>query len=128
MKSFLAVLAGLVFVVAVTTIVDIALYYSGIFTTGKMTTMHWLAALGYRVVISAFGCWLAAKLAPAKPMKHALILGGIGTLIAIVGAVATWNAGTEFGPKWYPLSLVITALPCAWLGGLLASRPATASA
>ena len=35
------------------------------------------------------------------------------------GMVVTWNAGPEFGPKWYPLSLVATALPCAWFGGWL---------
>jgi hypothetical protein len=128
MKSFLAVLAGLVFVVAVTTIIDIIMYFTGVFVTDEMTTTLWLVAIGYRVVISIIGCWIAAKLAPAKPMKHALILGGIGTLIAAIGAAATWNAGPAFGPHWYPLSLVATALPCAWLGGLLATRATTTSA
>jgi hypothetical protein len=128
MKSFLAVLAGLVFVVVVTGIVDFAMYYTGIFAPGEMSTVHWLSAVAYRVAISIAGCWLAAKLAPSNPMKHALILGGIGMAIAIIGAAVTWNAGSDFGPRWYPLSLVITALPCAWLGGSLVSRSATASA
>jgi len=25
----------------------------------------------------------------------------------------------HLGPSWYPIALVITALPCAWLGGVL---------
>jgi hypothetical protein len=128
MKSVLAVLAGLMFVVIVSALVDFAMYYGGVFVQGEMTTAHWLIAAAYRAVISIAGCWIAAKLAPANPMKHALILGGIGFVIAIIGAAVTWNAGPEFGPKWYPLSLVVTALPFAWIGGLLASRPSTASA
>jgi hypothetical protein len=36
-----------------------------------------------------------------------------------MGVVATWNKGPEFGPKWYPIALVITALPVTWLGGKL---------
>ena len=37
----------------------------------------------------------------------------------MTSAAATWNKGPEFGPHWYPLALVATALPCAWLGGRL---------
>jgi hypothetical protein len=33
-----------------------------------------------------------------------------------IGAIVTWNRGPEFGPHWYPLALVVTALPAAWLG------------
>jgi hypothetical protein len=28
---------------------------------------------------------------------------------ALVGLVVTWNAGPELGPRWYPLSIVVTA-------------------
>ncbi len=41
-----------------------------------------------------------------------------GTLRRI-GAVATRNAGPAFGPHWYPIALIVTALPTAWLGGKL---------
>jgi len=39
--------------------------------------------------------------------------------LSIVGAVATWDRGPGFGPKWYPLALVAIAIPSAWLGGKL---------
>jgi len=39
-------------------------------------------------------------------------------VLSLAGAVTTISAGT-FGPAWYPISLVVTALPCAWLGGKL---------
>ena len=43
-------------------------------------------------------------------------------LAAIAGTVATWDKGPEFGPKWYPLALVVLAIPGVWLGGKLAQR------
>jgi hypothetical protein len=33
--------------------------------------------------------------------------------------VVTWKRGPAFGPHWYPLALVATAVPYAWLGGQL---------
>ncbi len=50
-------------------------------------------------------------------MSHALILGLIGTALSAAGAIAA--SGMNLGPSWYPIALVISALPCAWLGGLL---------
>jgi hypothetical protein len=50
-------------------------------------------------------------------MGHALLGGVIGMVLASAGAAATWNKG--FGPNWYPLALILTALPSAWVGGKL---------
>jgi len=50
-------------------------------------------------------------------MQHALLGGAIGFVLSIVGAVTTWNSG--LGPHWYPLALVVVAMPTAWLGGKL---------
>jgi hypothetical protein len=55
-------------------------------------------------------------------MMHAMIGGFLGFLLSVVGAVATWNRSAEFGPHWYPVTLVVLALPCAWLGGKLYER------
>ena len=56
-------------------------------------------------------------LAPNRPMQHALLGGAIGLVLSIVGAVTTWNSG--LGPHWYPLALIVVAMPTAWLGGKL---------
>jgi hypothetical protein len=48
-------------------------------------------------------------------MKHALILGVVGTVLGIVGLVATWNL--NLGPRWYPVALAVLAIPQCWLGG-----------
>jgi hypothetical protein len=62
-------------------------------------------------------------------MRHAMVGGVIGLVLSTVGAVVTWNKGPAFGPHWYPLALIATALPCAWAGGKiremqLRARPA----
>ena len=75
-------------------------------------------AFAYRVVISIAGCYLTARLAPDRPMQHALVLGGIGVVLSAIGAAATWGRG--LGPEWYPLALIAVSIPCAWLGGKLA--------
>jgi hypothetical protein len=130
MKSFLAVLAGLVFTIVASTLVDFAMYYSGVFPSpsSNMTAIHWAIATAYRIVIAIAGCWLAARLAPSRPMLHALITGAIGTVIALLGLVFTWNRGPAFGPHWYPILLVLTAMPSAWVGGRLGERKMGAAA
>jgi hypothetical protein len=84
-----------------------------------MADALFLLATAYRIVYGVAGGYLAARLAPDRPMQHALTLGVVGLAISIAGAVATWNAGPAFGPKWYPLALIALALPCAWAGGRL---------
>jgi hypothetical protein len=77
-------------------------------------------ALSYRIVYTVFGSYLAARLAPRNPMRHAMILGCIGTVMGTLGAVAT--IPMNLGPAWYPIAIAATALPCAWIGGRLGSR------
>jgi len=78
-----------------------------------------LLATAYRIVYGIVGSYIIARLAPDRPMLHALVGGGIGFAVSIVGAVATWNHEPPLGPHWYSLALAVTALPCAWLGGKL---------
>ncbi len=54
-------------------------------------------------------------LAPQNPMKHAIILGIIGTVLSAVGAVVA----ADLGPVWYAWTLAVIAIPIAWLGGKL---------
>lgn len=124
MRSFLAILAGLVFTIVVSTCIDLLMYSTGVFSSSgaEMTTGHWLIATGYRIVIAIIGCWIAARIARTSKMTHALILGGIGTAIAAAGTWWAWDKGPQFGPHWYPILLILTAMPCAWIGGKLAAK------
>ncbi len=78
-----------------------------------------LVAAIYRTAYAVVGCYLTARLAPSQPMLHAMIGGVIGFVLSIVGVVVSWNQIPTMGPRWYPISLVVTALPAAWLGGKL---------
>jgi len=79
-----------------------------------------LLALAYRCVYGVVGSYITARFAPHSPMRHALIGGAIGFVISTAGAIATISL--KLGPAWYPILLALTALPCAWLGGMLYAR------
>jgi hypothetical protein len=119
LKSIGAVLAGLVFIFVTHSATDAILETIGILPKGHLNVEASLIlfVLVYRAVFSFAGCYLTARLAPANPMKHSLILGSIGTLLSILGAIATANM--NLGPAWYAWALAITALPIAWLAGRL---------
>ena len=116
-KSIWAVVAGLLVTVIVTTLVDMVLHVVGVYPHPAQPLSDSLAALAtaYRIVISVGGAWLTARLAPDKPMKHALILGCVGTVLGLLGVVLTWNKG--LGPTWYPIALAVLAIPQCWVGG-----------
>jgi hypothetical protein len=122
LRSMWAILAGLLFIFIVTTIVDVVLHATGVFPPwGKpMSDALFGVATAYRIVISIAGCYIAARLAPDRPMAHALWLGAIGVVISAIGTGVTWNKGPAFGPHWYPLLLIVISMPCAWVGGKLA--------
>ena len=124
LRSVGAVLAGLLVVIIITTATDALLHATGIFPPWgqPMSDSLFLLAFAYRIVYGIAGGYITARLAPYKPVKHALLLGVIGFVLSLAGAAATWNRGPEFGPKWYPLALILIAIPTAWLGGNLASR------
>ena len=121
LRSIGAVLAGLLATVVLSLGVDVVLHATRIYPPWGETMADSLFALAtaYRLVFNIAGCYIAARLAPDRPMFHALGLGVIGVVLATAGAVATWNAVPPLGPKWYPVVLIVTALPCAWVGGKL---------
>ena len=118
-RSFLSVVAGVLFIIVVTTLVYIALHLAGIYPPMGQPMNDSLAILAtsYRVIISVIGAWLTARLAPDKPMTHAMILGYVGTLLGLVGVAVSWNRG--LAPNWYPIALAVLAIPQCWTGGQL---------
>jgi len=119
-RRILAVFAGLLANALPATAIDAALHASGVYPPAgaRMSDALFLLALSYRLVLGVAGSYLTARLAPDRPMHHALALGVVGVLLGTAGTVAFWNAG----PAWYPLALVALTMPCAWLGGRLRQR------
>ena len=66
-------------------------------------------------------CWRLHHGSARARSSEAIRFGGgvVGFVVCTVGAVVTWNRGPAFGPHWYPLALVATVVPRAWLDGQL---------
>ena len=82
-------------------------------------------ATAYRHIYTILGGYVIARAAPHSPVRHAVIGGIIGILPGIGGVVATL-AKPELGPLWYPIAILVTGLPCTWVGGRLFAQQAIA--
>jgi len=118
-RSVWAVLAGFIVIVILSMGMDAIMHVTGVFPPYGQGMSDGLFAWAtiYRVIASIIGCYVTARLAPNRPMTHALYLGAFGVLVSTVATVATWNKGSAFGPHWYPIALVLVSIPCAWIGG-----------
>ncbi len=120
-RSIGAVLAGMIVGIAVTLVTDVVLHAIHVFPPWGASMVGFdgalLLATGYRTVYGVLGSYIIARLAPDRHMQHALVGGVIGLAVSILGAAVTWNKGPAFGPHWYPLALIVLAMPQAWAGG-----------
>lgn len=124
-RTALALFAGLAVNVVLSSATDLLMIAAGVFPPlsefGRPETFSdpmLLLALSYRILYGVLGCYLAARLAPKRPMNHALALGGIGVVVGVIGAVATWDTWTQ----WYSLAIIAAPLPSAWLGARILQR------
>jgi hypothetical protein len=122
-RSIVAVLAGMIVGIVLSLGTDLVLHMAHVFPPlGASMTGYdgpLLLATIYRTLYGVLSSYIAARLAPHRPMLHAIVLGALGFAVSILGAVVTWNKGPAFGPHWYPVALIVLALPTAWLGGKL---------
>jgi hypothetical protein len=120
LRSIGAVFAGLLTIVVLSSAADAVLHATGVYppVPEPMADGLFVLATAYRIVFGILGCWLTARLAPARPMKHALVLGGIGTAVSIAGTTVMWS----YGPAWYSLAIIAMSFPCAWAGAKLHAR------
>jgi hypothetical protein len=122
-RSIVAVLAGMIVGIVLSLGTDLVLHMARVFPPlGASMTGYdgpLLLATIYRTLYGVLSSYIAARLAPHRPMLHAMVLGALGFAVSILGAVVTWNKGPAFGPHWYPVALIVLALPTAWLGGKL---------
>jgi len=122
-RSIAAVLAGMFLGIILTIGTDVILHAVHVFPPWGASMVGFdgalLLATVYRTVYGVAASYLVARLAPDRPMQHALVGGVVGLAVSILGAAVTWNKGPAFGPHWYPLALIVLAMPQAWLGGKL---------
>lgn len=117
-----ALIAGFLAVAMLSTAADAVLhamnYYPNDGTVGSDAELAF--ALAYRTLFTIVGGGITAWLAPSRPVRLATILGAIGALFAILGAVTMWSVGHN----WYAIGLVILAIPSTAFGGWLFTRVA----
>ena len=122
-RSIVAVLVGIIVGIVATIVTDIVLHQIGVFPPWGASMVGYDGALAlataYRTIYGIAASYIIARLAPGKPMQHALVGGFLGLVVGVVGAAVTWNKGPAFGPHWYPLALIVLAMPQAWIGGQL---------
>ncbi len=83
----------------------------------RVQSLSLLSAAVYATV----GCYLTARLAPSRPMGHALFLGALVLVFTGMNTSMLWMLAA----KWYKLTSLALVMPCAWLGGWLAERSRT---
>ena len=99
LKSIGAVVAGFVAVLVLSLGTDVMMHAAGVFPQlgQPMSDALFLLATLYRTVYCIAGSYVAARLAPDRPLGHALALGVMGLVVSTVGAVVTWNKGPAPG-------------------------------
>jgi hypothetical protein len=122
LKSIGAVVVGFLAVGILHTVTDLILEKVGIFPSpdqpAALETKYLAIAAVYRNTYNVFGGWITARLAPNRPVGHAIFLGALGSVANIIGGIVMWKIGAH----WYPFVLAVLALPSCWLGGILAKR------
>ncbi len=81
---------------------------------GLFVTWQIILVLLYRGIYIVFTGFLVSKLAPHRPMMHALILACIGVVLTLLATTDPEIA--RKAPLWFPYTLAAITLPCTWLG------------
>lgn len=118
LKSIAAILAGFITGALLSIGTDFLMEKLGVMSAAnfKQTSLSiLLLVIAYRFIFNVIGCYITAALAPNKPMKHVMIIGIIGTVLSIAGALAMWDQAIPF----YNIAIILISLPSAWLGGQL---------
>lgn len=116
-RSIFAVVIGILVGIFLSVGTDVGLHAIGV---APSLTERWpdhllMLATAYRTLYGVIASYIVARLAPRRPMLHALIGGFLGLVVNSAAAIASWNS--SFGPRWYPLALAVLSVPPAWLGG-----------
>lgn len=118
-RSILAVVAGIAVGIVLSLGTDLVLRGLGVVAgQNERWPNQWLLlALVYRSIYGVIAGYVIARLAPNRPVGHALVAGALGLLASAAGAAAAWSSTA--GQHWYGITLALTAIPTAWVGAKL---------
>jgi hypothetical protein len=117
-RIILSVLAGVVATGIVSTLADFALHAAGLYPPygqPMYDTPRLLLAFIYRALFAIGGAYLTAIIAKDRYRKSVIIVGIVGSILWLLGAIALW----DLAAPWYNVSGVIFGVPFALIGGKL---------
>jgi hypothetical protein len=121
-RSIGAVAAGLVTLAALCMLTDKLLVAAHLFPSPAAHRPYTLALLAivvaYCTVYTLMGGYVTARLAPTRPVAHAVVLGVLGMALSTLGTMHQW----QIGNGWNTITLVAEGIPLCWVGALLWTR------
>ena len=114
-KIILPVLAGIAFNFITSTGVDFLLHALGYFPPygqPMFETDKVLLAFAYRSFFTIISAYVTAVIANENAKKAVWIIGIIGSLLWLAGAITLW----DFAPAYYNIAGVLTGIPLALTG------------
>ncbi len=119
-RSIVAFLAAIAVTFILSYATDAALVAANIMESGVLPESVAIVMLiiAYRTAYNILGAYIVAKLAPKRPMAHAMVLAALG-IIGSLSAMATMSDSDQY---YYPIILSVLVLPSTWLGAKLATR------
>lgn len=114
-RSVIAIVVGFVLIAALSFGADalMSMAYPSLMKDRIENLPILCASLVYVGVFAVFGCYVTARLAPDRPMGHALVLGALGLLFSLAMMPQAWNTV----PAWYNILSLLLVMPYAWIGG-----------
>lgn len=86
--------------------------------TPTTNTAALLLISAYVALFGILGCYVTARLAPSRPLLHALIMGGIALAMSIPMTISMWNDA----PAWFNVYNLLAVMPYAYIGGSIRER------
>ncbi|MBV6522642.1 MAG: hypothetical protein MNPFHGCM_02790 [Gemmatimonadaceae bacterium] len=128
-RSFLAILSGyLAMAILVVVLTPVAVWLFIPAEALKLrpvpyTTAYIVSNFTYSFAAAVAGGWLAARMAPRRPLEHGGALAGVMAMLAL-GAVLSKGspASATNQPSWYGWSVALTGAAGALAGGWLRVR------
>ena len=119
LRSIGAVTAGLAVIVLLCVLTDALLVAVHLLPSPDAHRPYTLAYLGivifYCAAYTLVGGYVTARLAPIRPVAHAVVLGIAGMALSTLGTFHEW----QIGNGWNAITLVAEGLPLCWLGALI---------
>ncbi len=120
-RLILAIIAAILINFILASAIDHGFHVAGIYPPyGEPMRDNGLMALAfsYRVVITIFAAYITAMIAREKAKTAIYFTGILGTILWLAGAIFAW----DFGPAWYHIVGIASALPLAIAGWKLYER------